>query len=319
MEKEYGAHVSVLLKESLDYLTENIPEQKATPVYFADLTFGQGGHSFALANTLGNAKLICFDQDPQAYKNGMARIQNSNLENRITLHHANFKRFKEIIEKNHPEIIKTAGGFAGILVDLGVSSHQFDSGERGFSFRFEGPLDMRMNSDDSDENNDFQTAYEIIQNESAEYLEKIFREYGEEKFARRIAQKICEERENKELKTTTDLENIIFHCYPSTMRHGKIHPATRVFQALRIAVNRELEIIEEIIPTLVKMLAPQGRLAIISFHSLEDRIVKHSMRNLEKSEGIGRVLTKKPITPSEEEILKNYRARSAKMRVIEKV
>ncbi|HLE09708.1 MAG: 16S rRNA (cytosine(1402)-N(4))-methyltransferase [Bdellovibrionales bacterium RIFOXYD12_FULL_39_22] len=319
MNSEYGQHISVLLQESLDYLLGKISPEDSSVKYFADLTFGRGGHSLALSQRNSSIQLICLDQDPEAIENGKAMIAEKNLSTRITLHHANFRNFKKIVETNHLEIMQGHGGFDGILIDLGVSSHQFDTGERGFSFRFDGPLDMRMNPDDGGELNSFSTAAELIKNSTQEDLTKIFFEYGEEKFAKRIAQKICEERKVREIKTTNDLEEIIFHCYPKAMRHEKIHPATRVFQALRIAVNHELEIIEEMIPILAQMLCVGGRLAIISFHSLEDRIVKHSMRNLEKNEEIGRVLTKKPIIPSNEEILRNSRARSAKMRVLERL
>jgi 16S rRNA (cytosine1402-N4)-methyltransferase len=310
----YTGHYTVLKKECVDTLIEKSPVAETS--YFADLTFGGGGHSFEFLYRNPNFKVRSTDQDPDALKNGLARISNEKMEERIKLIDTNFVHFPEIIREHSPEIFTEAGGFQGILLDLGVSSHHFDEAGRGFSFRFEGPLDMRMDHH-SDE---FLTAEEIVNTYPEEDLKRIFEEYGEEKNARKIAAKICEQRKISPIKTTTDLENIVFHCYPKEHRYGKTNPSTRVFQALRLEVNKELEVLTDVITQLIPLLKVGGRLAIISFHSLEDRIVKNLFRDAQASEVLPvEVLTKKPILPSEEEILNNSRSRSAKLRVLERV
>ena len=238
------------------------------------------------------------------------------MENRIKLFNTNFVHFPKIVYDKCPEVFNVAQGFQRNTFRLGVSSHHFDEAGRGFSFRFDGPLDMRMNN----ESEDFQTAEEIVNNYREESLIKIFAEYGEEKNAKKIAIKICEERKIKPITTTKELENIIFHCYPKEHRYGKTNPSTRVFQALRLEVNRELEVLTDTITQLIPLLKVGGRLAIISFHSLEDRIVKNLFK--ESSESVDlpvQILTKKPIVPSDEEILNNSRSRSAKLRVLERI
>lgn len=310
---KYSKHQTVLKKECVDFLTEKASSEKKS--YYADLTFGGGGHSFEILykNTLYEVRAT--DQDPDAIKNGEEKIENENMKERIKLIATNFIHFPNIVREHSPEVF-LAGGFQGILLDLGVSSHHFDEASRGFSFRFDGPLDMRMDTSA----NDFLTAEEIINTYREEDLKKIFEEYGEEKNARKIASKIVSERKNKKIQTTKELENIIFHCYPKEHRHGKTNPSTRVFQALRLEVNQELEVLSKTIDQLIPLLAVGGRLAIISFHSLEDRIVKNIFRNaLSKEDCPVEVLTKKPILPREEEILNNSRARSAKLRVLERV
>lgn len=310
----YTGHYTVLKKECVDTLIEKAPAGETS--YFADLTFGGGGHSFEFLYRNTNFKVRSTDQDPDALKNGYARIANEKMEDRIKLIDTNFVHFPEIIKHHSPEIFKEAGGFQGILLDLGVSSHHFDEAGRGFSFRFEGPLDMRMNHS-SDE---FLTAEEIVSTYREEDLRRIFEEYGEEKNARKIAAKICEIRKMTPIKTTKDLENIVFHCYPKEHRYGKTNPSTRVFQALRLEVNKELEVLTDVITQLIPLLKVGGRLAIISFHSLEDRIVKNIFRDATASDQLPvEVLTKKPILPTEEEILNNSRSRSAKLRVLERI
>lgn len=309
----YTKHYSVLKKECIDNLTENVKPGETS--YFADLTFGGGGHSFELLYTNSLFQVRSTDQDPDALKNGQARIQEEKMQDRIRLFNTNFMHFPQIAREKCPEVFEKAGGFQGILLDLGVSSHHFDEAGRGFSFRFEGPLDMRMNYESSE----FLTAEEIINTYREEKLIKIFTDYGEEKFARKIAAKICEERKTKPITTTKELENIVFHCYPKEQRYGKTNPSTRVFQALRLEVNRELEVLTETITQLIPLLKMGGRLAIISFHSLEDRIVKNLFKEASESTELPvRILTKKPIVPSEEEILNNSRSRSAKLRVLER-
>ncbi len=307
---DYKKHYSVLKKECIDYLTQNANESEVS--IFADLTFGGGGHTFALKDFSPNSIVFSCDQDPDALKNGYERIKNENAQDKIHLLDTNFVNFPEIINEKYENYF---GKFDGILLDLGVSSHHFDSAERGFSFRFDGPLDMRMDYD----NPNILTAKDILNKYSERDLEKIFREYGEERYSKKIARRICEVREKEEISTTKDLENILFHCYPKEDRHGKTNPSTRVFQALRIEVNQELEVITNVISQLFPMLKIGGRLAIISFHSLEDRIVKNEFKKLTMQKDIfAEILTKKPILPSEQEILENSRSRSAKLRVIER-
>ncbi len=310
----YTSHYSVLKNECLDYLCSPVDKISGEHL-FADLTFGGGGHSFEILYRNKNFKVFSTDQDPDALKNGRERICREKMEGRIELIPTNFLYFKDVIENNFKQVI-ASGGFQGILLDLGVSSHHFDEGSRGFSFRFEAPLDMRMNY----ESDEFLTAKEIVNKYSEDKLVKIFFEYGEEKYSKKIASKIVEARKEKTIETTKDLENIIFHCYPKEQRYGKTNPSTRVFQALRLEVNRELEVLSESITQLIPLLKVGGRLAIISFHSLEDRIVKNIFRDFSISDELPvEILTKKPIIPGEEEILNNSRSRSAKLRVIERV
>lgn len=315
MTKTYTTHYSVLKKECLDNLCDPVDNVDGSHI-FADLTFGGGGHSFEFLYRNKNFSVISTDQDPDALKNGHARIENEKMQDRISLLDTNFVHFPKIVKEKFPELFKDGSGLQGILLDLGVSSHHFDDGSRGFSFRFDAPLDMRMDH----ESNEFMTAEEIVNTYREEQLAKIFWEYGEEKYSRKIAAKIVEQRKVTPIKTTKDLENIIFHCYPKEHRHGKTNPSTRVFQALRLEVNQELEVLTEVIGQLIPLLKIGGRLAIISFHSLEDRIVKNIFRDFSVSEQIPiELITKKPIIPSEEEILNNSRSRSAKLRVIERI
>jgi len=310
---KYTSHYSVLKKECVDLLSEKAPAGEVS--FFADLTFGGGGHSFEFLYKNPLFQVRSTDQDPDALGNGYLRIETEKLSNRIKLINTNFEQFPEIIRNHSPEVFLN-GGFQGILMDLGVSSHHFDEADRGFSFRFDAPLDMRMNN----KSDDFLTAEEIVNSYSESGLKKLFEDYGEEKNAKKIAVKICEERIKQRIKTTKELENIIFHCYPKEHRYGKTNPSTRVFQALRLEVNRELEVLTNTITQLIPLLKIGGRLAIISFHSLEDRIVKNVFRDAATGESLFvEVLTKKPILPSGEEILNNSRSRSAKLRVLERV
>lgn len=310
---KYTSHYSVLKKECIDFLSEKAPAGEVS--FFADLTFGGGGHSFEFLYQNPLFQVRSTDQDPDALSNGYLRIETEKLSDRIKLINTNFEQFPEMIRNHSPEVFLN-GGFQGILMDLGVSSHHFDEADRGFSFRFDAPLDMRMNN----KSDDFSTAEEIVNSYSESELKKLFEDYGEEKNAKKIAIKICEERIKQRIKTTKELENIIFHCYPKEHRYGKTNPSTRVFQALRLEVNRELEVLTNTITQLIPLLKIGGRLAIISFHSLEDRIVKNVFRDAAQGESLlVEVLTKKPILPSDEEILNNSRSRSAKLRVLERV
>jgi 16S rRNA (cytosine1402-N4)-methyltransferase len=304
-ELQYGSHYSVMKKDILDLFEEhalNNGEQKT----YADLTFGAGGHSCAILEKFEHSYLHAFDQDKDALANGLERLSSLNYEERATIHHSNFENFSEVI----PE--ETL--FDGVLLDAGVSSHQFDSGGRGFSFRFDAHLDMRMNNDES-----IKPASYYINSLEGEELLKIFREYGEEKFSKNIVKTILERRSIAEIKTTKELEDICFHSYPKKLRHGKIHPATKSFQALRIHVNRELDVLTNVIDQVIPRLKIGGTFAVISFHSLEDRIVKHGFKKLLDGDLPVQILTKKPILPSEEEIFENSRSRSAKLRVVKRL
>lgn len=305
---EYLAHYSVMLKECLEVL--ELGSQTSGSKIFADLTFGAGGHTFALSDHVAGSTVYSIDQDPDAFKNGEANIKSRGKEGQVHLLAMNFNSFPEWCEKNGMH-----GKFAGILMDLGVSSHQFDKMERGFSFRADAPLDMRMNYTDSST----PTAADLLNTLTEKEIADILFHYGEERYSRKIAARICEYRQKKKFETTGELEDIIFHCYPPKDRHGKTHPATRSFQALRIAVNEELTVLENTLPKLLPYLAPGGVLAVISFHSLEDRIVKHTFKEIvEKEDFPATILTKKPKTASEEELSENSRSRSAKLRLLQR-
>lgn len=302
-------HFTVMKTELVDALVEN--SVKGSKKIFLDLTFGGGGHTCELARKVPEAKVFSFDQDNDAIENGRVVLKEQGLDQRVTLIESNFIHLKDEVSKileNNPEY-----SIAGIMADIGVSSHQFDDPERGFSFRFDGPLDMRMDKDSED----LVSAKEIVNTYSEEDLADIFFKYGEEKLSRRIAKNIIEARSSKEITRTKELEEIVFLSYPKKWRHGRTHPATKVFQALRIYVNRELEFLDQIIPDAIDLLAPGGRFAVISFHSLEDRILKHKLREFHQ-EGIGKLIQRKPILPTEDEIKMNPRSRSAKLRGIEK-
>jgi 16S rRNA (cytosine1402-N4)-methyltransferase len=260
---------------------------------YLDATVGGGGHSRLILAAAPDVSLVAIDQDEQAI--AAAKLKLSEYSDRVQFWRGNFSAYK------------SAGAtFDGILADLGVSSVQFDIPERGFSFRHTAPLDMRMNRQQP------LTAADIINSWEEAKLADIFFTYGEERLSRRIARRIVEKRP---FQTTTELADTIFHSVPRAYRYGRIHPATRVFQALRIVVNQELSVLETLLKEAPTWLKPGGRLAIISFHSLEDRIVKHAFRESPTLT----VITKKPIQPTDEEIEGNPRSRSAKLRVAEKV
>lgn len=306
---EYLSHYSVMLKECLEAL--ELGSKTSGSLLFADLTFGAGGHTFALSDHVSGSTVYSTDQDPDALKNGNENIIRRGKEGKVILLPMNFNEFPEWCEKE-----KMHGKFAGILMDLGVSSHQFDKMERGFSFRGDHPLDMRMNHGD----NNIPTAADLLNTLSEKEIADILFNYGDERLSRRIAARICELRQKKKIETTGELEDICFHAYPAKDRHGKTHPATRSFQALRIAVNEELTVLENTLPKLLPYLAEGGVLAVISFHSLEDRIVKHTFKEIvEKEDFSAIILTKKPLTATEEELSQNSRSRSAKLRLLQRV
>jgi 16S rRNA (cytosine1402-N4)-methyltransferase len=297
-----------MLKECLEAL--ELGSKASGSLSFADLTFGAGGHTFALSDHIAGSTVYSVDQDPDALKNGEENIIHRGKVGSVKLLPMNFVEFPEWCEQNQMQ-----QKFAGILMDLGVSSHQFDKMERGFSFRADAPLDMRMNHGD----NSTPTAADLLNTLSEKEIADLLFTYGEERLSRRIAAKICELRMTKKIETTSELEDICFHAYPAKDRHQKTHPATRSFQALRIAVNDELRVLESTIPKLLPYLSEGGVLAIISFHSLEDRIVKHTFKEiLEKQDFPVTILTKKPLTATEEELSINSRSRSAKLRILQR-
>ena len=260
---------------------------------YLDATVGGGGHSRLMLEAEPTLRLVAVDQDATAIASAQANLKG--FGDRVTFWHGNFSQFDP---KGHL--------FNGILADLGVSSAQFDIPERGFSFRHTAPLDMRMDPGQT------LTAAEIVNFWDETDLANLIYRYGEERLSRRIARKILEQRP---FQTTTELADAISQCVPQKYRYGRIHPATRTFQALRIAVNQELDVLQILLQKAPQWLATGGCLAIISFHSLEDRLVKHSF----KENPDLRVITKKPLIASEDEIEKNPRARSAKLRIAERL
>lgn len=306
-------HVSVLLNECIEGL--NIKPDGT----YVDCTLGGAGHSsHILKNLSKNGVLIGIDQDKDALKAAKERLKDYD---NVKYVHSNFYNIDNILSDLDIEKVD------GILMDLGVSSYQLDEASRGFSYMHDAPLDMRMNRD-----NDF-SAYDIVNNYSEEQLYKIIKDYGEERFAKRIANFIVNAREINPIKTTLELVEIIKNAIPAKARREGPHPAKRTFQAIRIEVNSELKILNKTIEDGVKRLNKGGRMAIITFHSLEDRIVKLKYRELENpctcpkefpmcicgKKPTVKVLTKKGLAPSKEEIEENPRSRSAKVRILEKI
>jgi len=274
---------------------------------FLDGTVGYGGHSSRLLESAGDdAVLVGIDRDEEALSYSKARL--AGFGPRAILVKGDFVNVKQILRKVDVHAID------GALFDLGVSSPQLDNPNRGFSFQEDGPLDMRMDRSAG------AAAGQLVNELSESELADLIFQYGEERFSRRIARAIVRARERRALASTQDLTAVIRDSVPAAYRYGRIHCATRTFQALRIAVNRELDVLESAIRDTVDMLRPGGRLAVISFHSLEDRIVKHTFRALaERPHPLVAVLTKKPQVPSEAECRANPRARSAKLRVVERL
>lgn len=303
-------HKSVLAAETVKLLKPQSGE------IFVDATLGLGGHAGEILSASENTRLIGIDQDAEAIVIATRRL--GKFGDRNTIFHANFSEIKSVLKRAGIEKVD------GILADLGVSSLQFDSGTRGFSFRFDAPLDMRMNADDDET----ETAAELLATLSEFEIARIIYEYGEERSSRKIARRIVWKRELGEpIETTKQLAETVEKAV-GRGKKDKIHPATKTFQALRIAVNGELEILERFLRDSVEMLSKDGRLAVITFHSLEDRIVKQTFQNLAgkcscpprlpqcvcgASKEI-EIITRKPITPGEIELKENPRARSAKLR-----
>ena len=306
-------HVSVLLDECIENL--NI---RPDGIY-VDGTLGGAGHSSQIAARLTTGRLIGIDRDPVALQAAGERLKP--YKDRITLVHSNFSEMAQVLaELNIP-------GVDGILLDLGVSSPQLDDGARGFSYMADAPLDMRMNNEDS------LSAETVVNTWSQDELKRILYTYGEERYAPQIAAAICRRRENAPIRSTLELVDIIRSAMPPAALREKQHPAKRSFQALRIAVNDELGAVEKIMKDAVDLLNPGGRLAIITFHSLEDRIVKNGMNDAAKGctcppsfpvcvcgkKPRVKLISKKPIISTEEELKDNPRARSAKLRVCQKI
>lgn len=307
-------HKSVLLNETIEAL--NI---RPDGIY-ADGTLGGAGHSFEICSRLGEAgRLIGIDQDGDAIKASAERLEA--FGSKVTIVRDNYVNMASVLQSLGIDKVD------GILLDLGVSSYQLDTDERGFSYQHEAPLDMRM-----DDRNPM-TAADIVNGYSLQELARVIREYGEDKFAQNIAKHIVNEREKSPIETTVQLAEIIKQAIPMKMRVTGGHPAKRTFQAIRIELNRELTVLKDSIDTMIDLLKPGGRICIITFHSLEDRIVKEAFRKAENpctcppdfpvcvcgNKSKGKVITRKPILPGEEELIENRRSESAKLRVFERI
>ena len=312
-------HISVLLQEVLDGL------ECQHPGLFLDATVGCGGHAAAILARHSANRVIGVDQDQAALQVARERLQE--FDDRVTLYHARYEAFDRVAQEHGVE----APQFQGMLFDLGVSSLQFDDAGRGFSFQRSGWLDMRM--DASTPTAGALTAHHVVNAYAEDALANLFFQYGEERQSRRIARKIVEARAAAPIETTSELAEIVDRAIPKKFQQKGIHPATRVFQAIRIEVNGELRELGGTLERAVAWLAPKGRLCVISFHSLEDRIVKQTFARLAKgcecppscpicicgkTPQIA-LISKKPITPSEEELHANPRSRSAKLRIVEKL
>lgn len=307
-------HRPVLLEETMKEL-----RIKPDGIY-VDGTLGGGGHSFEIASRLGEGgRLIGIDQDEAAVWAAGERLLS--FGDKVTIVRNNYRNTKSVLSS------LAISGADGMLLDLGVSSYQLDTAERGFSYRYDTALDMRMDQRQT------LTAGDIVNRYEERALFRIIRDYGEDKFAKNIAKHIVRAREEKPIETTGELNEIIRAAIPARMRADKGHPSKRTFQAIRIECNRELEVLEESLEELIELLNPGGRLCIITFHSLEDRIVKNAFRKAENpctcppsfpvcvcgGKSKGKVITGKPILPAQEERDENPRSKSAKLRVFEKI
>lgn len=307
-------HYSVLLEESIHYL--NIKEDGI----YVDGTLGRAGHSSAILSQLTKGHLYAFDKDQEAIIKSEQRLQD--IGSNYTLIHRDFSFMKEELEKRGVDKVD------GILLDLGVSSPQFDEASRGFSYRFDAALDMRMDQSQS------LSAYEVVNEYRYEDLVRIFYQYGEEKFAKQIARKIEKRRMEKPIKTTFELVDVIKSSLPAKVLNAKGHPAKKVFQAIRIEVNNELQSVKQVLEEMLPLLKVNGRCCVISFHSLEDRIVKEIFNSFSKEEKVDkrlpllpeqieskpyRLVERKPIIAKTKELEENNRSHSAKLRVIERI
>lgn len=308
------AHKSVLLEETIDNL--NI---KPDGIY-VDGTLGGAGHSEQIVKRLGEGgRLIGIDQDEDAIAAASKRLEP--YGDKVTIVRDNYQNFRRILDELNIQKVD------GILLDLGVSSYQLDNADRGFTYRVDAPLDMRM------DNRQTKTAKDIVNDYSEAELFRILKDYGEERYAKSIAYHICKYRENKVIETTEELNDIIRGSIPAKARNGQGHPSKQTFQAIRIELNRELDVLRDSIDGMIASLNPGGRLCIITFHSLEDRIVKLAFRKNENPcicppnfpvctcgrKPLGKVITGKPIIPGERELEENSRSKSSKLRVFEAI
>lgn len=288
-----------MCQQILDYL--NLDRAKT----IVDATIGTGGHALAiLERIMPGGRLIAIDRDQESLVVAAERL--SNFGNACEFVHGNFIDIDNILKRLNIDKID------GILFDLGLSSFQLDSPQRGFSFQYEGPLDMRL------DRNSYISAYDLVNNLTQEEISNLLWTFGQERWHNRIARNLVNEREKHPITTTLQLSNIIVRAIPYRYRHSRIHPATRTFQAIRIAVNRELEALETTISKAVQLLNKTARICVISFHSLEDRIVKLSFRNF-SSTGQLRIITSKPLIATRTEVKENPSSRSGKLRVAEKL
>lgn len=307
-------HKSVLLRETMEYLKIN-PDG-----IYVDGTLGGGGHAYEICRRLSpNGKLIGIDQDEDAVRAAADRL--SEFQDRTEIVRSNYRQMPEVLSE------RGIGQVDGILLDLGVSSYQLDDPERGFTYRTEdAPLDMRMDQRQR------LTARDVVNTYSETELYRIIRDYGEDKFAKNIAKHMIKAREEKEIETAGELTEIIKRAIPAKVRKNGGHPAKRTFQAIRIELNGELEVLQDSLENMTELLSPGGRICVITFHSLEDRIVKNIFRKCEHpcacppdfpvcvcgKKSMGKTVTRKPVLPSEEELECNSRAKSAKLRVFER-
>jgi 16S rRNA (cytosine1402-N4)-methyltransferase len=295
-----SVHLPVLVDEIASWLS--VLERGGA--ILVDGTAGGGGHLVAMAKRLGQGgRAIGLDRDPNMLAAALAAVRQAGLADRVTLVHAAYSEMRAVLDEMGIEAVDA------IILDLGLSSDQLASPERGFSFASEGPLDMRFDPGEA-----VPTAADLVNRLREVELANLFYEFGEERFSRRIARRVVEERRREPIRTTAQLAAIVRRAIPGHARHGPIDPATRVFQALRIAVNDELGQLDRVLAAIPGLLRPEGRAAIISFHSLEDRRVKWAF----KAHPELNVLTKKPVTAGAREVAENPRARSAKLRVVEK-
>ena len=307
-------HVSVLLNEAVDAL--NVKDEGI----YVDLTLGRGGHSKEILKKLTSGHLYCFDKDEEAIVESKQNL--AEFQERATIIRDDFRNFKSCLNELGIDSVD------GILLDLGVSSPQFDEGSRGFSYREDSRLDMRMDTRQK------LTAYDVVNTYSLQELTRVFREYGEDKYSYQIARKIVEKRLQKPVETTSELVEIIKYCKPQKELAKKGHPAKQIFQALRIEVNDELNALKDALKDALEMLNIEGRIVVITFHSLEDRIVKTMFQTVSKVEGTRKnvyslpskddepnyqLVNNKVILPSEKEMEENPRSKSAKLRAIRRV
>ncbi len=286
-------HISVLAEEALKYWAE-----EAQGLYI-DATAGAGGHSLELLSRYPEASVIAVDQDPIALEEAQRRLLL--YADRVNFIHGNFRNLVDLVGSTHK------GTMSGVLFDLGVSSPQLDNPERGFSYQYDAPLDMRMDPENP------VTAFRLVNMKSEQEIAAALKDWGEERWAKRIAEFIVKARTKEPIRTTGQLVELIKAAIPASARRSGGHPARRTFQALRIWVNDELGALEDGLQAAIELTAPRGRVVAISFHSLEDRIVKHTFRQWAQDQ-LGTVLTKHPISPNESETENNMRARSAKLR-----